>query len=77
MNIIAEDEPEKFLELIKHFPSFINWDDKKFKLARPLKNGAFVEVDHLSAKTTQRLCYQALETIGLTAEDWSVETTDN
>lgn len=76
MNIIAEDEPEKFPELVKYFPSFINWDDKKFKLARQLKNGAFVEVDHLSAKTTQRLCYQALETIGLTAEDWAVETTD-
>ncbi|KUG16067.1 hypothetical protein ASZ90_014296 [hydrocarbon metagenome] len=77
MNIIAEYEPEKFAELIKYFPGFIGFDEKRFRSPRKLKNGAFVEVDHLSARSTQRLCYQALETIGMTADDWSVEVADN
>lgn len=76
MNMIAEDEPEKFSELVKHFPAYINMDGKKFRDPRQLNNGTFVEVDHLSARTTQRLCIQALETIGLTAEDWEVDTAE-
>lgn len=77
MNMIATYEPEKFSELVKQFPAYIDWDDKKFKMPRRLENGAFVEVDHLSARTTQRLCYQSLESIGLTLEEWNVETIDN
>jgi len=76
MNTIAEYEPEKFKELIKYFPGFIGLDEKKFRSPRQLMNGAFVEVDHLSARTTQHLCYQALETIGLTTDDWAVEVAD-
>jgi hypothetical protein len=76
MNIIVDSEPEKFNEITKHFPHFLGWEEKSFKTPRKLKNGAFIEVDHLSAKTTQRLCFQILETIGLTTEDWQVETGD-
>lgn len=74
MNTIAEFEPDKFDEIINQFPSFVGKDKRKFKMPRELKNGAFIEVDHLSARSTIRLCYQALETIGLTIEDWEVET---
>jgi uncharacterized protein with ParB-like and HNH nuclease domain len=77
MNIIVDAEPEKFNEIMKHFPHFLGWEEKNFRTPRKLKNGAFIEVDHLSAKTTQRLCFQILETIGLTSEDWQVETVDN
>jgi uncharacterized protein with ParB-like and HNH nuclease domain len=74
MNTILDFESEKFDEIMKQFPHFIGWDGKNFKTPRKLKNGAFIEVDHLSAKTTQRLCFQILEIIGLTSEDWHVET---
>ena len=77
MNTILDCESEKFDEIIKQFPHFIGWDEKIFKTPRKLKNGAFIEVDHLSAKTTQRLCFQILETIGLSNDDWHVETIDD
>jgi uncharacterized protein with ParB-like and HNH nuclease domain len=72
LNTIADLEPEKFGVLISNFPRFVNWDGKKFRAIRKLNNGAFVEVN-LSAVSIQRFCYQALETIELSSEDWKLE----
>lgn len=72
MNNISELEPEKFEQIITQFPRFIGRDKKKFRAIRELKNGAYIEIN-LSAQTIQRFCYQALEAIELTNEEWDVE----
>ena len=72
MNTIAELEPEKFEQIIQQFPRMIGRDKKRFRAVRELKNGAFIEVN-LSAKNIQSFCFQALEAVELTADDWKVE----
>lgn len=73
MNTIAELEPEKFDQLLKEFPTFIGRDQTKFRAAHQLTNGAYIEV-HMGAQRIARFCEQAIEAIGLTTEDWRVET---
>ncbi len=73
MNTIAELEPDKFEHLIQQFPRFIGRDKKKFRAIRGLKNGAFIEIN-LSAQVIQKFCFQAIESIELTADEWQVET---
>ena len=73
LNTIIDLEPEKFDILLEQFPSYIGKDKSKFRAVRELDNGVFIEVN-VSAKQVQKLCYQAIETIDLTADDWKVET---
>lgn len=73
MNVIAELVPEKFEQVTQEFPRFVGRDRKRFREIKELNNGAFVEVN-LSADAIQRFCSQAMETIDLTSDDWSVET---
>jgi len=73
MNTIADLEPDKFEQIIQQFPRFVGRDKKKFRAIRELKNGAFIEVN-MSAKSIQSFCFQALEAIELTTDDWKVET---
>lgn len=70
-NVIADLEPEKF-EIIAHsFSRYVGKDKNKFRAIRQLKNNYFIEVN-LSAQSIQKLCYQAMETIELTSDDWEV-----
>jgi hypothetical protein len=73
LNVIADLEPESFEKLAGEYPGFISADPGRFSVARKLKNGYAVGVNY-SAKTIYRFCTQAIESIGLTAEDWVVET---
>ncbi|ODS32539.1 MAG: hypothetical protein SCARUB_02339 [Candidatus Scalindua rubra] len=73
LNTISELEPDKFDTLIKEFPRLVGKEKSKYRAVRELKNGTFVEIN-LSAQSIQRFCYQTLETIELTAEDWKVQT---
>lgn len=73
MNVIADLVPEKFEQVTREFPRFVGQDRKKFREIKELNNGAFVEVN-LSADSIQKFCFQAIETIELTSDDWSVET---
>ncbi|MBI4331673.1 MAG: DUF262 domain-containing protein [Chloroflexi bacterium] len=71
LNTIADLEPERF-ELIAHsFPRYLSMDKSKLRTARQIQNGYLVEVN-LSAENIRRFCYQAMETIELTSEDWEV-----
>lgn len=71
LNTVADLEPDKF-EIIAHdFPRYIGKDKNKFRAVRQLQNGYFLEVN-MSAQSIQRFCSQAMETIELTSEDWSV-----
>lgn len=73
LNTISDLEPDKFEMLIQQFPTFIGKDKNKFRSIRELKNGTFIEVN-LSAHSIQKLCYQVMETLELTSEEWKVET---
>jgi hypothetical protein len=72
LNTIIDLEPEKFDILLEQFPSYIGKDKNKFRAVRELDNGVFIEMN-VSAKQVQKLCYQAIETIDLTTDDWKVE----
>ena len=71
-NTVADLEPEKFDVIADNFPRLVGKDKNKFRAIRELKNGYFIEMN-LSAKSIQKLCHQAMETIELTSEDWSIE----
>ncbi len=74
LNILADLEPENFELITANYPRLINKEDKKkARAGRQLKNGYFVETN-LSARDIQKFCLQAVEIIGLTEEDWRVET---
>jgi len=71
LNTIADLEPEKFDTIAHNFPRYPGKDKKKFRAVRQLQNDYCIEVN-LSAQSIQKICYQAMETIELTSEDWSV-----
>lgn len=72
LNTIADLEPDKFEQILSRFPRFVGRDKKKFRVVRELRNGTFIEVN-LSAKSIASLCYQALDVIELTNEEWKIE----
>ncbi|GEO04140.1 hypothetical protein AAE02nite_18040 [Adhaeribacter aerolatus] len=71
LNTVADLEPEKFEIIAHNFPRYLGREKNKFRAVRELENGYFLEVN-LSAQNIQRLCYQAMETIELSSEDWKV-----
>lgn len=71
LNTVADLEPEKFELIANNFPYYLGKDRGKFRAIRQLRNGYFIEVN-ISAQSIQKLCYQAMETIELTSEDWNV-----
>ena len=73
LNTIADLEPDSFKEITQQFPRFIGWDEKDFRSARQLHNGAFIEV-HLSAQDIYAFCMKAIETADLSIEEWHIET---
>jgi uncharacterized protein with ParB-like and HNH nuclease domain len=75
MNTIAKLEPEKFDLIIQQFPRSVGRDKKKFREARELDNGTFIEVKR-SAKDIQCFCFQVLEAIELSSEDLTVGTAE-
>ncbi len=76
LNIIADLEPDYFLEIMKQFPRFVGWDEKDFRSTRQLRNGAFIEVN-LSSQDIYTFCMKAIETAELSIEEWSVETQES
>lgn len=74
IDTIAELDPEGFLRILDEFPRFVGKDKTKFRSVRELKCGMYVEVN-LGAESIHRFCYQAIEALGLSSEDWRVETT--
>ncbi len=72
LNTIADLEPDKFELILNRFPRFVSRDKKKFRAVRELRNGSFIEVN-LSAKSIASVCYQALELVELTSDDWKIE----
>ena len=73
LDVIAQLEPGLFQQLAAEYPRFISSDPGRFWHKRQLTNGYFIEIN-LSAKDVYRFCTQAIESIGLSADDWIVET---
>jgi hypothetical protein len=73
IDTLAELEPDRFQQLLKEFPHFVGQDKTRFRATRALKCGAFIEVN-LGAESIYRFCNTAMSAIGLTSEDWKVET---
>ncbi len=71
LNVIADLEPEKFEQIANNYPRYVGKEKNKFRAIRELHNGYFIEVN-LSAQSIQKLCFQAIESIDLTSEDWEV-----
>ena len=73
VDTIADLEPDGFLRILDEFPRFVGKDKGKFRAVRELKCGAFVEVN-LGAEAIYRFCCQVIEAIGLSSDEWQVET---
>ncbi|OGW35018.1 MAG: hypothetical protein A2088_03225, partial [Nitrospirae bacterium GWD2_44_7] len=71
LNTVADLEPDKFEIIAQNFPRYLGKDKNKFRAVRQLQNGFYIEVN-LSAQSIQKFCSQAMETIELTSDDWSV-----
>lgn len=73
IDTIADLEPEGFQQILETFPVFVGVDKTRFRSSRKLKCDAYIGV-HLSAERIYKFCHQAIETLGLTSEDWRIET---
>lgn len=73
LTVIAELAPDKFEQIVEKYPRFVGNDKNKFRRSHELPNGVFVEIN-LSAESIQKFCYQAIEAVDLTSDDWRVET---
>ena len=73
LNIVADLDQDKFQELVQDYPRFVNWNDQNLRDSRQLENGAFIEVN-LSAEDINSFCLKVIERVGLSSEDWQVET---
>jgi len=73
LNTIGELEPDSFDDLAKEYPRFISKDPSAFRSTRQLQNGYYAEMN-LSAINIYRFCIQTIESVGLSVEDWTVET---
>jgi uncharacterized protein with ParB-like and HNH nuclease domain len=73
LNIVADLDEDKFQELITDYPRFVNSNHQKLRLTKKLKNGAFIEVN-LTAENINSFCLKVIERVGLSSEDWQVET---
>ena len=73
LNIVADLDEDKFQELVQDYPRFVNWNAQNLRYSRQLENGAFIEVN-LSAEDINSFCLKVIERVGLSSEDWQVET---
>lgn len=73
LNTIADLEPERFDVLAATYSRFVSKDPDRFTRKLQLTNGYYADV-YLSAKSIYRFCEQAIETIGLTRDEWIIET---
>jgi len=73
LNWIADYEPEVFILLAKDYPNFVSKDAFNLRRTEKLKNGYFAELN-LSADQIYRFCGQVIQRVGLSSDDWKVET---
>lgn len=72
LNSIYEELPECFSTIANAFPKWIGKDGSKFRAARELNSGYFIEVND-SANAIYTKCIKILNVAHLTEDDWSIE----
>lgn len=72
LNSIYEELPECFSTIVNAFPKWIGKDGNKFRAARELNSGYFIEVND-SANAIYTKCIKVLNVAHLTEDDWSIE----
>lgn len=76
LNTISDLEPDLFRTIADNYSNYINQDPDRFAHNMQLNNGYYVNVN-LSSRTIYRICVQFMETIGISRNEWIVETTYN
>ncbi len=73
VNEVIESDVEIFPALCRELPCHIGNDRSRFREARELRNGGFVNVN-LSAEGIDRLCRRILDISGVLSTEWTLET---
>ena len=73
LNWIADYEPEAFISLGKDYPNFVSKDAFHFRRSEKLKNNYHAETN-LSAESIYSFCSQVMQRVGLSSDDWKIET---
>jgi uncharacterized protein with ParB-like and HNH nuclease domain len=73
LNWVVDYEPDIFSELSQNYPKFVGQNPLNFRTSVTLKNGYFAETN-LSAESIHRFCGQIIQRVGLSSDDWKVET---
>jgi uncharacterized protein with ParB-like and HNH nuclease domain len=76
LNTISDLEPDLFRTIADNYSNYINQDPDRFAHNMQLNNGYYINVN-LSSRTIYRICVQFMETIGISRNEWIVETTYN
>lgn len=74
LNIISDYSPDDFKDIATLYPNSLGIEKGKFRNPLQLENGYFVEAN-LSAKNIVTFCYQVIQQVGLSSEDWNFTTT--
>ena len=73
VNEVIEIDPDAYGALSRELSSHIGSDRTRFREARQLRNGGYVNVN-LSAEGIDRLCRRILDVAGVSESEWDVET---
>jgi hypothetical protein len=75
MRMLSELEPDAFEQLAVTYPRLISTEPTKMKKSTQLSNGMYIELN-LSASRVYQFCTQAVEYVGLSSDNWQVETVE-
>src|SRR5439155_8045654 len=73
VNEVIDIDPDAYNALCGELSSHIGSDRTRFREARQLHNGGYVNVN-LSAEGIDRLCRRILDVAGVSELEWNVET---
>lgn len=73
VNEVVGLDPDAYSSLCRELPSHVGGDRTRFREARELRNGGYVNVN-LSAEGIDRLCRRVLDVAGVLESEWDVKT---
>jgi hypothetical protein len=73
VNEVIDLDPDAYISLCRDLSSHVGNDRMRFREARQLRNGGYVNVN-LSAEGIDRLCRRVLDIAGLLESEWDVRT---
>jgi hypothetical protein len=73
VNEVIDIDPDAYSALSRELSSHVGSDRTRFREARQLRNGGYVNVN-LSAEGIDRLCRRILDVTGVLEAEWGVQT---